>query len=196
MKEVVPRVYIGDADDARRPNALVKAGITRVLTVHTDSFAEGFPETTTHNMLVQATDTEETDLLSRFQDCIDFIEAARQEEVKVLVHCNAGVSRSATVVMAFVMQKMQMDCPAAFRMIKGIHRPAMCVTLRLSAGSQRLSPRRRRTGLRRRRVICCIFLSSPSCSTLTSPQSSMTCISRSSLPIGVGTGPTKDLWIS
>lgn len=87
---MLPGVFIGDAADARDAKLLTEAGITRILTVHTESFATCFPSTTTHNLLVCATDEEDTDLLSQLQTCIDFIAAALEAETNVLVHWCVG----------------------------------------------------------------------------------------------------------
>lgn len=40
----------------------------------------------------------------------------------MLVHCIAGISRSATVVMAHIMASQQLDCPRAFRVLKKAHK--------------------------------------------------------------------------
>jgi protein-tyrosine phosphatase len=38
-----------------------------------------------------------------FRDAAEWIEARRKENLNVLVHCHAGVSRSATIVIAYLM---------------------------------------------------------------------------------------------
>ena len=43
-------------------------------------------------------------LSQHFEDTWTFLEEARGQGAKVLVHCVAGVSRSATVVIAYLMQ--------------------------------------------------------------------------------------------
>ena len=42
----------------------------------------------------------------------------------MLVHCVSGVSRSPSVVMAYIMAELELDCPKAFRMLKKAHRPS------------------------------------------------------------------------
>jgi atypical dual specificity phosphatase len=53
---------------------------------------------------VQLLDIPETDLLSALPQCFEFIrQALDSEHSRVLVHCNAGVSRSAAVCVGYVM---------------------------------------------------------------------------------------------
>ena len=48
-------------------------------------------------------DTPEADLAQHFLEVIHFIQAAREQGQNVLVHCAAGVRRSATLVCAYLM---------------------------------------------------------------------------------------------
>ena len=123
MTEVVPRVYIGGVKAARDMKTIRERGITHVLTVHRDAFDDYFPATVKASKHVEATDEAETDLLSRLPECIDFV-VRGVAAGGILIHCHAGISRSATVLMAYVMATEQLDCPSAFRRIKSIYRPA------------------------------------------------------------------------
>lgn len=48
-----------------------------------------------------------------------FIEKVRGSNDSVLVHCLAGISRSPTVAIAYIMRHMQMTCEDAYRYVKG-----------------------------------------------------------------------------
>jgi len=48
---------------------------------------------------------ESAKLMSKLEEAFDFIDTAREAKRPVLVHCAAGVSRSATVVIAYLMQR-------------------------------------------------------------------------------------------
>lgn len=54
-------------------------------------------------MAVPLKDTENENLLDYLEVCIDFIDRSRKEG-SVLVHCFAGVSRSASVITAYLMK--------------------------------------------------------------------------------------------
>ena len=48
-------------------------------------------------------DKESFDISRHMKSALEFIEEARVDRAAILVHCSAGVSRSATVVIAFLM---------------------------------------------------------------------------------------------
>lgn len=49
-----------------------------------------------------------------FDQALGFIEDARQKGGKVLVHCRVGVSRSATIVIAYLMKELELDLKSAY----------------------------------------------------------------------------------
>lgn len=50
-----------------------------------------------------ATDTHNQNLSQYFSVCNDFIHSARLRNGKILIHCLAGISRSVTIVVAYIM---------------------------------------------------------------------------------------------
>lgn len=54
----------------------------------------------------------------RFREVCDWIEAARLEGGKVLVHCRVGVSRSATVTIAYVMKHLGVSLVDAYLLVR------------------------------------------------------------------------------
>lgn len=59
-------------------------------------------------MAVPLRDTESEDLLDYLDVCLDFIDKSRKEGA-VLVHCFAGVSRSAAIITAYLMKAEQLS---------------------------------------------------------------------------------------
>jgi atypical dual specificity phosphatase len=53
-------------------------------------------------------DDGDSNLLQQLPTCVDFIGGALQGGGNVLVHCNAGASRSAAVTIAYVMASRRM----------------------------------------------------------------------------------------
>ncbi|KAL8283972.1 hypothetical protein RQP46_005085 [Phenoliferia psychrophenolica] len=49
-----------------------------------------------------------------FDNALDFIDEARRAGGKVLVHCRVGVSRSATIVIAYLMRQLELDLKSAY----------------------------------------------------------------------------------
>jgi len=56
------------------------------------------------------------DISKDFVQCIEFIKTAKQQQQPILIHCMAGVSRSATITIAYFMHqhKMSLKDAAAF----------------------------------------------------------------------------------
>ena len=52
---------------------------------------------------VQIRDTVNSNLLAVLPECVEFIQDAMEGGGKVMVHCLAGVSRSASCVIAYIM---------------------------------------------------------------------------------------------
>lgn len=63
-------------------------------------------------------DLPTVDIGRHFDDCFTFIDSARRRGGCVLVHCNAGVSRAASIVIAYVMYKKNMTYTEALEMVK------------------------------------------------------------------------------
>ncbi|KAG5646349.1 hypothetical protein DXG03_003672 [Asterophora parasitica] len=71
-----------------------------------------------HQVLLD--DTEDADILRHLLPSIHFIQAELDKGRGVLVHCHAGISRSATVVAAYLMYSQKLDTAAALEMIRNV----------------------------------------------------------------------------
>lgn len=67
---------------------------------------------------IRVYDEEDTDLLKYWDNTFKYITKARQAGSKVLVHCKMGVSRSASVVIAYAMKANNWDFERALRHVK------------------------------------------------------------------------------
>lgn len=102
MSEILPNLYLSDYVAAANPD-IVTHGITHVISLG------GFED---HNLYVIHKDADyyhvfiddhpNEPISEHFDECIGFIEHGMREG-KVLVHCHAGISRSATIVIAYLM---------------------------------------------------------------------------------------------
>ncbi|CAJ2671684.1 unnamed protein product [Trifolium pratense] len=68
-------------------------------------------------MAVPLKDTESENLLDHLEVCIDFIDRSRKEG-SVLVHCFAGVSRSASVITAYLMKSENLSLEDALESLR------------------------------------------------------------------------------
>ena len=71
-----------------------------------------------HCKVIMAEDNYDFDLSAHFEDCFDFIHKHRSQHHNVLVHCMAGVSRSSTVVIGYLMKYYKMDMNSAYSFVK------------------------------------------------------------------------------
>ena len=105
---ILPGLYLGPVE-AEQANLeqLQQLGITHILRSGCTAFPKSH-EKDLHYLEVDVWDLPESDLLSAVKkhSCLTYIEQARQAG-GILVHCIAGVSRSATVVTAYLMCKQR-----------------------------------------------------------------------------------------
>lgn len=65
-----------------------------------------------------ASDTPDQNLSQYFSVCNDFIHAARLRDGHVLIHCLAGMSRSVTVAVAYIMSATQLSWKEALKVVR------------------------------------------------------------------------------
>ncbi|MEE6465180.1 hypothetical protein FKM82_006476 [Ascaphus truei] len=100
MNKILPGLFIGNFKDARDIEKLHKNNITHILSIH-DS-ARPMLEKTQH-----------------FKDSTAFIHECRLKGEGCLVHCLAGVSRSVTLVVAYVMAITDFGWEDALSAVRG-----------------------------------------------------------------------------
>ncbi|XP_037626370.1 dual specificity protein phosphatase 22-B-like isoform X2 [Sebastes umbrosus] len=100
MNKVLPDLYLGNIKDARDRELLAQHNITHILSIH--DTAAPFLEDMTY-LCISAADRSKQNLIQYFRDSIMFIHESRLRGEGCLVHCVAGVSRSVTLVVAYIM---------------------------------------------------------------------------------------------
>lgn len=116
MDQIIDNLYLGGIAGAFDPDYLRGRGITHILSL----LDRPLPEEHVCNfkyMFVYALDLYDTDLLQEMEKSLAFIDEGIRDGA-VLVHCQAGASRSATVVAAYVMRRFSMDTLTAMELLK------------------------------------------------------------------------------
>lgn len=119
---IVPKLWLGNAHSAKNKWKLKELGITHILTI-----AEHIPPQHPRDFeykIVSVDDHESVDLLKHLPDCKTFIDKGRQQG-GVLVHCAAGVSRSASMCIMYIMLEQGLSNSEAFDYVKD-KRPIIC----------------------------------------------------------------------
>lgn len=112
VDQVWPNIYIGDEKTALEVEGLKELGITHVLNAAEGKFnnvltgAEYYSDANIQYMGVEADDKPTFNLSQYFCSTTQFIhEALSDPHNKVLVHCVMGRSRSATLVLSYLMKQ-------------------------------------------------------------------------------------------
>ncbi|KRG06747.1 protein phosphatase Slingshot isoform X2 [Drosophila mojavensis] len=115
MGNVLPGLYVGNYRDSKDYQQLEKFKITHIIAIH-DSPRRLLPDK--HYLCVMASDTPDQNLSQYFSVCNDFIHAARLREGNVLIHCLAGMSRSVTVAVAYIMTATHLNWKEALKVVR------------------------------------------------------------------------------
>lgn len=117
--EVLPNLYIGNAQVARRAGALKAKGVKCIVNVTRD--VPFSPDFLTEDLIrVPVDDDAATEglLAASLPSVVDKIDWHLQRKQGVLVHCRMGQQRAPTVVAAYLIRERQMTAPEAMQFIQ------------------------------------------------------------------------------
>ncbi|XP_031277233.1 dual specificity protein phosphatase PHS1 isoform X1 [Pistacia vera] len=123
---VTGRLFIGGALAARSVYTLKHLGITHILCLCSNEIGQSdsqYPDLFEYKNF-SISDHEDTNITSIFEEASDFIDHVEQIGGRVLVHCFEGRSRSATLVMAYLMLRKNFTLLEAWNNLKRAHRRA------------------------------------------------------------------------
>lgn len=111
---VLPGLCCGSQDVVQDVPLLRNYGITHILSlgVRVQQF-DGF-----EYKFVEALDLPDIDIKTFLEPSFEFVRKVRESNGCVFIHCNAGVSRSATVVIAYLIKEYGMSFAEAFAYLK------------------------------------------------------------------------------
>ncbi|XP_063217785.1 serine/threonine/tyrosine-interacting protein-like isoform X2 [Bacillus rossius redtenbacheri] len=123
VQEVVPGVYLGPYYAASRSKLaeLQALGITHIVCVRNDMEAHlikpHFPDDIKY-LVLNIRDTVTENIIQYFPKVRKFVDESIAANGKTLVHGNAGCSRSAALVLAYVMEKYGLTISEAFAKVQ------------------------------------------------------------------------------
>ncbi|KAL1915323.1 uncharacterized protein VTP21DRAFT_6781 [Calcarisporiella thermophila] len=115
MQQVIPNLFISSSVPAYDQKALEANKITHILCLGPANCP--FPELFSYKK-IDIEDVPESNILEHLEDTYVFIESAIKAEGTVLVHCMAGISRSATVVIAYLMKSQKLTLEEAYDTVR------------------------------------------------------------------------------
>ncbi|XP_054894433.1 dual specificity protein phosphatase 6 [Poeciliopsis prolifica] len=116
--EILPHLYLGCAKDSTNLDVLEEYGIKYILNV-TPNLPNLFENAGEFKYKqIPISDHWSQNLSQFFPEAIGFIDEARGQNCGVLVHCLAGISRSVTVTVAYLMQKLNLSMNDAYDIVK------------------------------------------------------------------------------
>ncbi|XP_057296741.1 dual specificity protein phosphatase 7-like [Hydractinia symbiolongicarpus] len=116
--EIMPRLYLGNKKDSSVLNLLQTAGITHILNVTHDlpNVYESSSEFEYLQLPIQ--DNWDGNMMDLFPKAFSFIDNAMSKGGCVLVHCLGGISRSSTVIIAYLMTSYNYSLNEAYDHVK------------------------------------------------------------------------------
>ncbi|XP_015119971.1 serine/threonine/tyrosine-interacting protein isoform X2 [Diachasma alloeum] len=123
MQEVIPGLYLGPYSAASRSKLpeLQELGITHIVCVRQDIEAHfikpNFPDQFKY-LVLNIADVATENIIQHFPTVKKFIDEGLNSQGHVLVHGNAGISRSAALVLAYVMQLYGLSHTRAYALVQ------------------------------------------------------------------------------
>lgn len=125
FNEVYPKIYIGDWNTAKNLNLLLSLGITHVVNAAqgigfgmVDTNEQFYHPVNIRYMGLALYDDPNVAINEYFDSVSNFIDDALSQKGKVLVHCIMGISRSATITIAYLMIKKGLKAKEAVKKVK------------------------------------------------------------------------------
>uniref|UniRef100_A0A0R3S6P6 protein-tyrosine-phosphatase n=1 Tax=Elaeophora elaphi TaxID=1147741 RepID=A0A0R3S6P6_9BILA len=116
--QILPFLYLGSQQDAMDSKLLSKYGIKYVINLSVNCPEPDTLKQEGHFMRIPVNDTYQAKLLPHFEDAFKFLDKVCERGSVALVHCLAGISRSPTLAIAYMMRRNNWTSEQAYRYVK------------------------------------------------------------------------------
>ncbi|XP_069326537.1 dual specificity protein phosphatase 8 [Eulemur rufifrons] len=117
LTRILPHLYLGSQKDVLDKDLMTQNGISYVLNASNSCPKPDFI-CESRFMRIPINDNYCEKLLPWLDKSVEFIDKAKLSSCQVIVHCLAGISRSATIAIAYIMKTMGMSSDDAYRFVK------------------------------------------------------------------------------
>ena len=109
INEIIPYLFISNWNTSNNPNVIKKYNIKAVITLETIDKPKDIIDFYKNNnidfMYIKLYDDPNSDISKYFDTTYNFIDSHIKQKKNVLVHCMAGISRSTTIVLNYILKK-------------------------------------------------------------------------------------------
>ena len=113
LDQIIDNIYLGNLLAAKDIETLKSKGIKKILSIM-DEETPKYESSDFIHKKVNVEDYNGQNIIQYFGECLNFMKG----EEKILVHCMAGASRSATIVIAYLMWTKKMNDTDAIKFIQ------------------------------------------------------------------------------
>lgn len=139
-------LYLGNYKIAKNLSALKEKGITHIINCSSDTCDNSY------NNEIAYLHFPLKDSISESIECIfyysfEFIQRCREANGKILIHCYQGISRSASIVIAYLIYNNSLTCDEAFNYVQNLRsmiNPNISFFLQLELFAKRIDIQRKR----------------------------------------------------
>ena len=117
VSQVDEYVYLGNRQGARDLNLLKQTGVRAVVQIQSTEVPPFFPAYFDYHRITLP-DLPSSNILRYLPDALRFIHDSVQLQKKVFIHCDAGVSRSTSVVVAYYMATRRIPFRQALEIVR------------------------------------------------------------------------------
>ncbi|TMS34670.1 hypothetical protein L596_002211 [Steinernema carpocapsae] len=118
VTKILPNLYLGSQADALDQSLLKEHNITYVVNMSITCPRPEFLTNDEHFLRIPVHDSHAERLLPHFEAAFNFLEQVRERKEIALIHCLAGISRSPSMAIAYVMRHKRMTQDEAYRFVK------------------------------------------------------------------------------
>ena len=114
--EIIPHLYLGSIGSASNLKQLQNCKITHIVCC-AKGIKNFFPDKFKY-LNLDILDSEKDDIKKYFEESYKFIDEGINNNGNVLIHCHAGISRSSTILIAYIMKSKKMKLDKVLEILK------------------------------------------------------------------------------